>query len=466
MECPNCARLEAEVARLQRRVFELEEQVRDLLRRLGQNSSNSHRPPSSDPPDAPRRPRHPDPRRPGALPGHPGHARALLPGDQVDHIVTHLPRACADCGQALPPQPGPDDPAPFRHQITELAPRLITVTEHQAHARRCPACGHLNRAALPAEVGRHAFGPRLTATVGYLSGRAHLSKRQSEELFETLLGVPIALGSVSACEAELSQALRPAYQQVQQTVRAAQAKGVDETSWRRAGLTSWLWLAAAPRHALFKLHPERKRHGLWSLLGRSFQGHHTTDRWHVYNRLPLSQRQLCWAHLDRDFQALAERGEGAQALAAAGLAAADEVFAAWRAFREGRLPDRVALQERLTPQRQAFERSLQQAASAPHKPSARLARRLLNLFPALWAFTRLPDVEPTNNFAERLLRGPVLWRKRSLGCFSERGCRFVERLLTAVETLRLQKRPVLDFLARTLLHYRLSRPPPALLDSG
>ena len=90
----------------------------------------------------------------------------------------------------------------------------------------------------------------------------------------------------------------------------------------------------------------------------------------------------------------------------------------------------------------------------------------MELEPALWTFVRAEGVEPTNNAAERALRPAVLWRRRSFGCHSEEGCRFVERMLTVVQTLRLQERQVIDYLAAAITAHRQGLPTPKLLPSG
>ena len=123
-------------------------------------------------------------------------------------MVPHVPERCERCQAALPEEPGPHDPKPTWHQVAELPEILATVTEHQGHARTCPCCGHVTRATIPAEILAHAFGPNLTATLAYLSGCCHDSKRIVEEIVETLFGVPLSLGSVVNAEQEVAAALQ------------------------------------------------------------------------------------------------------------------------------------------------------------------------------------------------------------------------------------------------------------------
>ncbi len=120
----------------------------------------------------------------------------------------------------------------------------------------------------------------------------------------------------------------------------------------------------------------------------------------------------------------------------------------------------------LEPVRDAMRDWLEIGTRCSNHKAATLCCNLLKLEPALWTFLYMKGVEPTNNHGERLTRSGVLWRKIAFGCHSKRGCRFVERILTVVQTLRLQHRPVLEFLYRSLLAYRNGQTPPKLVCRG
>lgn len=455
-QCPDCRQL-------QRRVAELETLVRDLQARLGLNSSNSSMPPSANPPDAPKPVvKQPTGRKPGGQPGHTAQLRQRLPPERLtEPTVFYLPAICAACQDDLPTLPGSDDPEPRWHQVVELPAFPVQVTEHQAHGRTCLNCGHLNWASLPAEVRDHVCGPRLTATLSFLSGSLHVSKRGIEEFTETVLRVPIALGTVSNLEQEMSAALASAHGEAQQAVQQADAKNVDETGWKQAGQKRWLWGAATTLVACFVIAPSRGAAGLAALLGKKIKGVISSDRWSVYGQLKLGMRQLCWAHLKRDFQKLVDRGGEAQSYGDLGLAAVHILFHEWHLFRGG--GSRAALQRELEPLRAVMRSWLEDGARCGDAKAAALCGNLLAAEPALWTFLYKNHVEPTNNHIERLLRPGVLWRKNAFGCHSEAGCRFVERILTVVQTLRLQQRPTLDFLYESLSAHRAGRPAPKLL---
>jgi transposase len=457
--CPQCIQL-------QQRVAQLEALVRELQERLNRNSSNSSIPPSANPLDAPKPVvKNPSGRKPGGQRGHPGHHHHRIPPERVKNVVPYVPTICTQCQTPLPVEPGPNEPDPTWHQVAEIPELAAEVTEHQGHTRTCTCCGHLNRGEIPPEVRAHVIGPRLAAVMSYLSGRHHLSRRAVEEVVETVFEVPISLGSVSALEAATSAALAVSYQEAQAAVRNAPVKNTDETSWREKGQKRWLWTAATATVACFVIHLRRSFEGLQALLGETITGVICSDRWSVYNKLPLELRQICWAHLKRDFQKLVDRGGPAEAIGRAGLEVVECLFADWWAFRRGEL-DRAGLQARLEPIARELQGVLEQGCSCADSKAATFCANLLALYPALWLFTTLDGVEPTNNHAERILRLGVLWRKNAFGCHSAEGCRFVERMLTVVQTLRLQKRPVLDFLYRAIVAHRLGLPSPQLLGQA
>jgi transposase len=465
-ECPECARLRRELDAALARIAVLEAQVRELLAQLRRNSSNSSTPPSADPPGAPKPVvKTPTGRKPGGQPGHSGHHRLRLPPERVHTIVPYVPTTCAHCQAPLSAEPGPGDPEPTWHQVAELPELAAHITEHQGHARLCSCCGHLTRGEIPPKIRAHVIGPRLAALMSYFSGRHHISRRGVEEVVETVFEVPICLGSISALEAEASDSLARPYQEAQVAVREAPVKNTDETGWFEKGQKRWLWGAATATVAFFVIHLRRNFEGLQALLGETIHGIVCSDRWAVYSKLPLELRQICWAHLKRDFQKLIDRGGPAEAIGRVGLEVVECLFADWWAFRRGEL-DRPGLQARVDPMARELQGVLERGCSCADPKAATFCANVLALYPALWLFAAIEGVEPTNNHAERILRLGVLWRKNAFGCHSAAGCRFAERMLTVVQTLRLQKRPVLDYLYRAIVAHRAGLPAPQLLGQA
>lgn len=463
-DCPGCQERDARIAALEDEVRQLREELRQLKALLGRNAGNSSLPPSANPPSAPApvvKP--PTGRRRGAQPDHPPHLRQLLPPERVTHWRRFVPSRCSHCQGPLPAEAGPDDPEPTRFQVADLPPVRAEVTEYQGHARRCPACGEVTRHAIPAEHCRHSIGPGLAAATSYLAGCHQVSKRGLEEVVEALFEVPLALGTVANLEREMSQALAPAHAEAVAAVRQAPAKHADETGWKKRGRKCWLWVATAAQVAAFVLHAGRGLAGLAALLGRDIAGIVVSDRWGAYRHLPVHRRQLCWAHLRRDFQALVDLGGVAKSYGEELLNFAEDVFHWWHRVRDGTLT-RSTLRRYIDEQRPWLRDLLARGCVSGCAKTAALCRQLLELEPALWTFVRHEGVGPTNNHAERVLRKAVLWRKKSFGCASDGGCRFVERILTVVQTRRLQGRSAWTFLQEALHAYRSGQPAPRLIE--
>src|SRR5215204_1240543 len=322
--CAELAALRVENARLQARVQALEA-------RLGQNSTNSSRPPSSDPPEPPPRPPAPPTgRRRGGQPGHPPHQRAVVPPEQVETVVVHWPTHCRQCAALLA---GEAVGAPVRHQVTELPPVRASVTEHQLQHVRCGACGTTTCAALPAEVPAGAFGPRLQATVAVLAGRYRLSRREVVGVCTDVLGAPVAVGSVDGLCQATAQALAEPVAALHAAVQPAPAAHADETSWREAGQRCWLWVVVTAVATVFTLAPSRGSGVIKGLLGESFAGYLISDRWSAYTWLDPARRQVCWAHLKRDFQKLVDYGGPGRGIGRDALRLLSGLFGAWADLR-------------------------------------------------------------------------------------------------------------------------------------
>jgi transposase len=461
--CPGCQQRDETIADLRQRLAALEDRVRELEARLGRNATNSSVPPSASPPDAPKLPpKRSTGRKSGGQPGHPAHLRRRLPPGRVQHTRDFVPRHCQRCHEPLPPVPAPDDPEPTWHQVAELPQLAAEVTEYRGHFRTCPCCGTLNHAAIPAELKAHSVGPRLAATLSYLTGRHHLSQRGLEELAEDVFDVPLSLGTVGHLAQQTSAALAPAHAEAVQAVRQAAAKNVDETGWKLAGDRCWLWAAATATVAAFVIHARRSAAGLTALLGEVIAGIVGSDRWSVYHRVAPERWQVCWAHLKRDFQAMVDRGNAGSATGADLLLLTDALFEWWHRVRDGTL-SRGTFRRYAGSLREDVLAVLEQGRACGCAKTAATCRELLAVEESLWTFVRVEGVEPTNNHIERMLRLAVLWRKKSFGSQSESGCRFVERLLTVVQTRRLQGRPVLDYLHEALVAHRAGLPAPKLI---
>lgn len=442
---------------LKAQVADLIARVADLESRLGRNSRNSSKPPSSDPPWTPPRRRKRAGRRRGGQPGHKGTTRSLLAPDRVDEIVDVKPDNCDRCGKAL----SGEDPNPSRRQVVDVPPVEPTVTEYRRHTLECPACGAQTTPELPPGVPKGAFGPRLQAVIAICSGVYHLSKRMIEGLMHDLLGVEISLGSVSACEQAVSDSLCEPVAEAKGYVEAAPVKHSDETGWREGKKRAWLWSAVTGAVTVFLVHASRGGKAARELLG-SFVGILVSDRWNGYNGWSTRWRQLCWAHLIRDFTAFAEASGRAGQIGEALLDEAKRMFQWWHRVRDGTLA-RSSFREYMRPVRRRVEELLREGTVCEDKKIARSCAKILTLAPALWTFVRVEGVEPTNNAAERAIRPGVLWRKGSFGTDSARGSRFVERIMTVAATCKQQGRNVLDYVTRACEATLRGEPVPSLL---
>lgn len=437
-------------------VKQIKEQVAELQEQVNRNSQNSSQPPSSDGPDqaAKTKKRKSRGRRKGGQKGHKGHQRELVAIEEVDEIMSYKPEKCIDCGEKL----RGEDPEPYRYQVTELPPVKAHVTEHQVHTMTCPCCGKKNRGGLPPEVSASQFGPNLVALVALLMGVYRLSKRQVRGLLKDCFDIKISAGSVVKQQRAVSQALATPVEETRNYVQKQAVRNVDETGWYQhdQDKKSWLWVVVTSMVTTYKIAGSRAGEEAKALLDEDSKGIVGSDRFSAYNWLANSLRQICWAHLQRDFQKILER-EGASGLIGSHLLQeGKEMLRFWARVRDGTLPQ-ADFRARLQDIKDRIHFWLTVGASCTQQKTAKTCRRILKVEPALWNFAAHSGVEPTNNCAERALRTAVIWRKISFGTQSDAGSRFVERILTVVETCRQQDRNPLDYLRHAVIAHRTGR---------
>ncbi|OGV61353.1 MAG: hypothetical protein A3K18_07270 [Lentisphaerae bacterium RIFOXYA12_64_32] len=422
------------------RIGELETKVAQLSR----NSTNSSKPPSSDPPSVARAPRAPSGKKRGGQPGHPGHQRKLLPIEQVDNVRPLHPDRCCHCGRSdcLTPTSAP----PLRSQFVEIPPIKPMVTELQQHTSVCSNCGVTTLAALPQDVPRGAFGPRLAAMLAVCTAKYRLSKRAVRELLSDFLGVELCLGSVANVEQQVSKALADPVVEAREHIHQSTGVNADETSWREDKKKAWLWVAASSMVTVFVIATSRGAKVAKELLGETFSGVLTTDRWSGYNWVDVVRRQICWAHLKRDFQSWVDGGGDGARHGRRMLVEVRRMFRLWHRARDGTL-SREQLIKKMRPVQLNVATLLTEASTCKSKRVRGMAKEMMKLEGAFWTFVDTPGIEPTNNFGERQIRHAVIWRKGCFGTDSAAGSRFVERMLTTMATLRQQQRNVLEFIA-------------------
>jgi transposase len=454
--------LEARVTALESAVQRLEAIVQRLTEQLQQSSRTSSRPPSSDPPPAiGKRPRRePSERRPGGQPGHEGQTRLLVPVEQVDVVIPLKPERCGRCQHAL----RGEDPQPQRHQVTELPPVNPTVTEYQLHRLPCVSCGAVTRVAWPAGLPTGEFGPRVQAIAALCTGAYHLSKRTTQSLLDDLFGVSVSLGTIANLEHATAQALAEPIAEARTYIQEQSTVYLDETGWREGQRRAWLWVAVTAWVTVFMVRVARGAKVAQELLGERFWGYLVTDRWSAYRWYPSWRRQLCWAHLLRDIEAMIERGGRSQEIGEALRTQAHQMFHWWHRVRDGTLAH-GSFGVYMRPIRQEVERLLEAGQTCGVPKTEGVCREILKLRQALWTFVRHAGVAPTNNAAERAIRPGVLWRKGSFGTPGVQGSQFVEAMMTVVTTLKQQHRNVLDYLTAACEAALCGKSAPSLLPS-
>jgi transposase len=425
-------------------IIELRQQVQDLKARLDQNSTNSSKPPSSDPIGVKRKPPSPPSRkRRGGQKGHPRRMRALVPPERVASVTDCKPTECRRCRHPL----SGVDAEPRRHQVAELPPIEPEVHEYRLHRLSCPHCKTVTCGGLPDGVPRTSFGPRLHAALGVLTGAYRLSKRQVVQLGSDLLGLTISVGMISKLERITAEVLEQPVAELAEAVKTAEAANIDETGWREAHLKAWLWVVVTSAGIVFRIVRSRAGAVARDLLGEEPKPIVISDRFPGYEWIKLKSRQICWAHLRRDFQAMIDReGDGAE-VGRQLLWQSNKLFEYWHKVRDGTIQRSTFLQS-MAWLRPMVRSSLERGSRCACAKTAATCGELLRLWDCLWTFTHVAGVEPTNNAAERALRHAVIWRRISGGTDSEGGSRYVERMLSAVATCRQQKRSVLEYLTQ------------------
>jgi len=440
------------IAELEARIDELERHGR------GKTPQNSSLPPSTQHPHAKPAARKPKSKRKrGGQPGHAKHERPLIPTDQCDKVYTLKPTECRRCGEMLPGS----DPEPLRHQVWEMPRIKPQVTEYQRHRLECQKCGEITCAELPAGVPQGQSGPRLMAFTALLMAYYRQSKRRTAEFLTTLLGQPCSAALTVKIQTRVTAAARPAYEELAAKLPTEEHINADETATKEQNGKAWLWTFVAQLFTVFAVRATRAATAVDQLLTDAFRGVVTCDRAKMYWR--VGRIQWCWAHLRRDFQALIDRGNNqARRLGYDLRRMTCKLFEHWGNYHDGTI-SRAAFVRRMAPVRREVERLLLRGIASGNKSLVGMCQELYEHRDWLWTFVRCEGVEPTNNAGERALRHAVIWRKLSFGTQSVGGSRFVETMLTVIETCRQQHRNAFEYLTAAVQAHLAGEPAPSLL---
>jgi transposase len=435
-----------------------ERRIAELEARLNKTPRNSSLPPSSEHPHAkpvPQKPR--SGKKPGGQPGHDKYQRALIPAEQCTRIVALIPETCRRCGTAL----GGNDPQPLRHQVWDIPEIKPLVTEYQRHRLTCPGCSASTCGELPPGVPQSQAGPRLVALTGLLMGCFKQSKRRVALFLEQVLNQPCSTGWVVKLQNQATAALTPAYEELAAQLPTEPVLGIDESPTKEARAKSWLWTFVASSYTVFALRTTRAASVLQELLTDAFGGVVNCDRAKMYWN--IGRPQWCWAHLKRDFQALVDHpDQQVKRLGRDLMRPTRELFRHWARCRDGTIT-RVGMLRLLRPIRQEIDSLLLRGAFSGNSKLVGMCRPLYAHRDWLWTFLDVEGIEPTNNVSERALRPAVIWRKLSFGTQSARGSRFVETILTVVETCHRQSRNSFEYLTAAVQAHFAGQPTPSLL---
>lgn len=458
--CVRCAALKARVA-------ELEAQ----LAAARKDSGNSSKPPSSDivKPPKEQRGRRSKRRKQGGQPGHPRHERPPFSPDEIDAAWDYTLDACPDCGGALDDADGTDaDAAPRVIQQVEIVERPIRVEEHRGRAYWCRGCRKRHDAPLPDEVVKAGLvGPRLTALVAYLKGPCHASFSTIRKFLADVIGVRISRGQLAKLVQKVSRGLHASYEELLHALPGEARLNVDETGHPDRGQRLWTWCFRSELFTLYRIDPSRGSVVLVDVLGKEFDGLLGCDYFSAYRKYMKDfdvRVQFCLAHLIRDVKFLikhpnrANRRYGETLLAhLRKLFAAihrRDTFASGESFRR----TLVAIRNRLVTD------AIMQLPRT--REAGNVADRFANDFDSYFRFISEPDIEPTNNLAERAMRFVAIHRRITQGTRGAAGQRWCERIWTVVQTCTQQGRSAFEFLAATVAAHLQSAAPPSLLPDS
>jgi transposase len=441
------------------RIASLEAEVSELKRLIGRNPQNSSVPPSSEHPHAkqPVPKRKSSGRKRGGQKGHTKYQRTLVPPEQVTETITLKPSHCRRCGQNLQG----NDPDPHRHQVFELPEIKPVITEYQRHRLWCSCCGISTTAALPDGVPEGQTGPRLVAFTALLMAYFRQSKRRTALFLEALCHIPCSAGLTVKHQNIATKALRGCYEHMRRALPRSDAVAMDETPAKEANHKAWLWTAVTKQFTLFHIAETRKASVAKELLGADFSGIVTSDRYGGYDW--VHKQQLCWAHLLRDFQSLIDAGGKAKTIGRRLKECAQQLFHHWHRFRDGTIA-RATMRRNIRKLWWPVYEALEAGTLTLCGKQAGMCQHILDRVDHLWTFLNHGEVEPTNNASERALRHAVIWRKLSFGTQSVTGSRFVETLLSVIETCRRQNRNVFAFVTEAVQAHFNRNPAPKLLS--
>ncbi len=428
--------LEDLIKQLIKRQDELEKRTEILEAQSKMNSQNSSKPPSSDSPfKRPKRDKKKSKRKRGAQKGHKGHRQQMLEPNQTENI---FPNTCS-CGHSSW-EPGSVTPF-YTHQHVELPQIELDVMHLILHKGTCACCGKTVKAAVPREFAS-GYGPRLSSVICELSGSHGASRQTVKDVCHSVLGLSISTGGIQRVIDRMSNTIEPIYNEIGNQARRQEVNRIDETSWFKSGKLHWLWTMVNSVVAFFMIHHNRNKEAFFQLI-EDWKGILISDHYGVYVKW-VNKHQACLAHLIRKAKGLAERKD--DAIKQFGESISKELRLLCKWAKEP--PDEKQWTDFYS--RLLLLLILHESAD---NEAGKLTRSIGSQLESLWVFLENDGVEPTNNRSERALRFAVLLRKRSYGTQSDKGNRWVERILSLKQTCRMQGVPVFPILVNAMDSY-------------
>ena len=354
----------------------------------------------------------------------------------------------------------------FIQQQVELVEKPFVVIEHRAYDCRCAKCGRRVFATLPEEIERAGlFGENLTAMVGWLKSRGHMSYTGIAEFLKDGFALPVSRGFLVKVTQKTSAALAASYETLERALADEARLNVDETGHPGGKKDFWAWVYRAESFSFFRIAPTRSSRELERLLGRKFKGILTCDYFGAYRkflRLWNVAVQFCMAHLVRDVKFVAGLPDRATSRYGRNLLAGLR-----RLFRIWRRRETMPRDEFVRKMEKARDGFLVMVRRAPFRIEAQnLAKRFRDHAKEYFRFVTASGVEPANNAAEQVLRPMVIDRRMTQGTRSEKGRRWCERIWTASATCQQQHRSFFAYLREAVQANFRNLPAPPLLASG
>lgn len=445
------------------RVEKLEIENRELRARLNSDSNNSSKPPSSDFKKK-KKQKQSSGKTSGGQKGHRGHYRSLMDESEVDKIVECEGfDACKHCGGEVISSGSGNH---VRHQVHELPEVKLEVTEYRLAIGQCQCCLHKQVAALPQGISWGITGPRLTSFMSMMITKYQLSRRMLVEFLKEHFHFQLSLGTVFKKQRLVNNILEKPINELLPIIKEEPSSNIDETSHRQSGKNYWTWVVASKTAAYFKITKSRGKKVLDELM-KDFKQVVISDRYAVYNYFDSSQRQLCWAHLIRDFTRLKQSKEKVISRIGKGLlACVSQLFEHWHQFKKGKITREVLLRETTFIIPAVGEYLEQGRYTDPKLRVARFCKNLLDRFSSLWMFLEYEEIEPTNNHAERCLRSLVIWRKKYFTTHSDYGSEYVARTASLLRTSQLRQINAFHYLSHAIYQYFSKQNIPLLIEES